>query len=864
MATKYILGREQFILSESVSTLPIFDFFNEVGVELMEMLDTIKPILPDSVSDTVIEKSQEYSSKLNSIGFTEELKLEHILFSMGTSGLTLFEESNFNINSVVEKYYQLNEGVLDVLRSIWNALTENGSPLGILHLVLDIIGFIPFTYVGVPIDIVADAINAIIYLFEGQYGSALISAIAAALPGIGDLAKTLKLAKGFKSINKLAEIAFKTGKADSKLVRILAKEDPGTFQKFLNLFSGAKPVVQFFAKIINGIGRGIEALLRSWPISMLFGGLGRSLGKWLDEAVTPITKNLDSAIDDMAKVTSKGSDDISLAIKSGDASKVADTGTEFVSKLADDLAAAKAAGNTAEINRIERILQTRIEKGLPGAGQFVKNGRLLDVVNSNLKISDDLLKTGGKNLDEFLEKGWDEYVAAWKEVKSVKGVPLSADDMTKLTELKKLWIEGRKAEALFAGVKKLDDIPVDDLVKLTGDAASIATKPGANFSAKLVTELSSDPAKLSKFFNGILADPRTLAKLEEAGPGVVGLYRLFAKNPEVYVDIAKAGSTAIDTFNDLAKVGGKWSAAIRTNRLMRNRLIIAKAVIGAPLRCPIAELGQGSMGGLDAAAMAFSGGFSPKSNQPSESYKFILNRNQFLFEDDQTQPKLASMPEMNPTEEIKAAITEEKIKAKKTGPAVLGPLSYVDVCKSDIAKMVDSLAATATVPGQDSTLVQNGPDKSYAVTGTTGTRAIKNQERIESTLKSVGIEGAPISDAGMLVELSSTATTYEVVEHRIRLDYQYGGLWYMLGGVMTNDLVYEDFKSKIKSALADYSDRYKKTAGNKVTTGSISFYPSPGETYLIKSELEQLDRDPNYRPKFFGPDISSSDLRTMF
>jgi hypothetical protein len=856
MASKYILSRDQFLINESDNSNPLFNFLNEVGPELMEMLDQIKPVLPESVSDEFIVNSQRYSEALNQSEFSENSKLEHILYAMGTSGVTLFTESNFKLDSVIEHYYSINEDFFDTLRSMWNALTENGSPLGILHLILDIIGFIPATYFGFPIDIVADGLNAIIYLFEGQYGSALISAIAAALPGIGDAAKALKLAKGFKKINNLAEMAFKTGKADAGIVKALAKEDPGTLAKFLSIFSGAKPVITFFANLVKGVGRGIEAILRSWPVSMLFGGLGKKLGKWLDEAVTPITKNLDSAIDDMATLTSKGSDDITAAIKSGDASKVADTGSDIVTKLGADvvndagvvtkmseLSAAKAAGNMAEVKRIEGILQTRIEKGLPGAGRFVQGGRLLDVVNSNLKISDDLLKKGGKELDQFLEKGWDDYISVWKELKKVDGVPLTASDLNKIEELKTLWMEGRKAEALFAGMKSIDDIPADDLIRLTGNAAEISTKKGANFSARLVADISGDPAKLSKFFNGILANPKTLAKLEEAGPGVVGMYRLFAKNPEVYVDIAKAGSGAIKRFDDLAKVGGTWSQALRKSRVMRNKLIIAKNVIGAPLRCPIAELGQGNMGGIEALGTL---------GLKKESTKFILNRNQFLLEEESPAP----------TTTASAELSQELEKAKR-GNAIVGPLSYVDICQSHVNKAIDELALTATIPPKDSALVKTGPKQDYVAAGVSSEATISNQEALDATLKQMGLS-APISDAGMMSELPADATIQEVVAERVGTDWQYGGLWYMLAAVMTNDMEYESVKSKIKSALKDYENNYKRTAGNKATTGSISFYPSPGEAQLIKSELQRLDADPSYSPNFFGSSVTASDLLKMF
>ena len=285
MASKYILSRDQFLINESGNSNQLFNFLNEVGPELMEMLDKIKPVLPESVSDEFIEKSQRYSAELDRIGFADEAKLEHVLYSMGTSGVTLFEESNFQIENVVNHYYSLNEGVIDILKGIWNALTDNGSPSGIAHLLLDIIGLVDIPIPVAPpltVGMIADGLNAIWYLFEGQYGSAIISAVAAAIPFAGDLAKGLKLSKGFKKINKLAETAFKTGKADKEALKILSKEDPAALERFIEIASQAKPIVSFFAELSKAVGRIIETIMRTWPMSMLFGGLGKRLGKWLD------------------------------------------------------------------------------------------------------------------------------------------------------------------------------------------------------------------------------------------------------------------------------------------------------------------------------------------------------------------------------------------------------------------------------------------------------------------------------------------------------------------------------------------------------------------------------------------------------
>lgn len=84
-------------------------------------------------------------------------------------------------------------GILGMLKSLWNTLTEGGSPIGILQLILDFVGLVgdAFTVVGLPIGMVADFINAMIYFYRGKNILGVISLIAM-IPFGGDVAKGFK------------------------------------------------------------------------------------------------------------------------------------------------------------------------------------------------------------------------------------------------------------------------------------------------------------------------------------------------------------------------------------------------------------------------------------------------------------------------------------------------------------------------------------------------------------------------------------------------------------------------------------------------------------------------------------------------
>lgn len=129
-------------------------------------------------------------------------------------------------------------GILGMLKSLWNSLTEGGSMIGILHLVLDFIGLVgdAFLVVGIPLGMVADFINGMIYFFRGKYILGIISLIAM-IPFGGDVAKGFKgvahiFSKPFSKLftkgagkeiaKESAEIMIKQeGKAFSKSKRFL-------------------------------------------------------------------------------------------------------------------------------------------------------------------------------------------------------------------------------------------------------------------------------------------------------------------------------------------------------------------------------------------------------------------------------------------------------------------------------------------------------------------------------------------------------------------------------------------------------------------------------------------------------------------
>lgn len=175
--------------------------------------------------------------------------------------------------------------ILGTLKSIWNGLTEGGSVIGIIHLIIDIVGLVgDFIFPGV--GVAADIINAIIYAIRGKWILALISLVAAIIVGAGD---GLKLFKPAVSTAEPILIALtKKGGVDAAAAMAGKVANKGPVMRFLGLLASMVGTVvskasTILGKFIQGVGKvfawipGLNRL--TTPI---FEGLGTVLTKFGD------------------------------------------------------------------------------------------------------------------------------------------------------------------------------------------------------------------------------------------------------------------------------------------------------------------------------------------------------------------------------------------------------------------------------------------------------------------------------------------------------------------------------------------------------------------------------------------------------
>ena len=188
--------------------------------------------------------------------------------------------------------------ILSILKKLWNALTEDGRAIGVFQFILDIVGLVGSFFE--PIGMVADAINAIIYMIRGKWMLALICVIAAIIPLGGDLIKGFFKAgaKTAKPVMDVGTIYFSTtGKAaagtatvSKEAVELAAKASPDSIKALNYIGASTGPAVTGFMKYVKGFFDKFLASVVGWipligkPLRAFFEGIGNIISQFAGKA----------------------------------------------------------------------------------------------------------------------------------------------------------------------------------------------------------------------------------------------------------------------------------------------------------------------------------------------------------------------------------------------------------------------------------------------------------------------------------------------------------------------------------------------------------------------------------------------------
>lgn len=441
--------------------------------------------------------------------------------------------------SYLETLELINESVLGSVWDFLKVLVADPDPiemgLNVFRLVLDIIGLVPFTWAGFPIDIVANVMSALISIYKGDYFSAVLSVISAI-----DVTKASALTSGVLKpiapiLNKIFPILFRSGQSAVAVEKgvialhggIIKMGNKSLVTNVVDLFKGfGKFILGTVATIINVLGSFVKTALdlvtlgaaKKWTakITQFTSSLAANI-KLIGANFETATKILSEA--DTAAKVSKSSSDLAAAART-EAQKAAQAKSLAAGKTPAEVGADIAAATSKFDNKVA-------DKYLTSGGYI---GDLRSVVKSDSKFID--------SISHLSDNAKDIAIAAKVENELLGQAKLVADRVLKDPKL----AEAAKALGIAPSGKALVAI--------------------------------TDPAEAKLFFETFLKDPKFAKNLSKAE---IRAFTPFIAKPEAFIAGVKNFDDTVRALKALTKSGNKW-AKIRAKPLTRIVSFITRLV----------------------------------------------------------------------------------------------------------------------------------------------------------------------------------------------------------------------------------------------------------------------------------------------
>lgn len=487
-------------------------------------LDLTNPIKIINESFSKVNESQNISHQLylleNFDTLAEINANENFLLLNNYNPLFLVESGIYK--QTLETMESINESFISTLKAAWSAMTEDGSPIGIFQFLLDIIGIVPASWVGFPIDVAANALNAFIYYMRGQIVMCIINLIACF-----DLSKVFAPLKlGIKAIIKPVTGLFKVLKNPAKAVAaatVLQSSKAG-----LNNPGTVKMVGQALAKLSKWIVTSGINLIKSILPNVVKAINRLTLGAFkLDAYIPKMTKALDTWSAELM-LMSKGAEASSKVLLSDKTVKAAQ-GT--IKKSAGNVGAEAATIARAEAAAAGKQLTAKTSKQIAddATTTILKDLGLSKTATQMQKYHIEALGRAANKFNKLFPNGVNNPKVYTNFINNEATREMVANVLSKKAGFMSL-----------AGNKKV--------MRALGKTSQWkgADKMLAN------TIKKGDPVELGKAIQKMLDDPEFFALMSKHSPDVVKTMSLFRHAPEALI----AGSK---TFADFSKIAvTKW------------------------------------------------------------------------------------------------------------------------------------------------------------------------------------------------------------------------------------------------------------------------------------------------------------------
>jgi hypothetical protein len=397
----------------------------------------------------------------------------------------------------------IDESLLGTVWSFIKGMVADPDPtemtLNIIRLVLDVIGIVPFTWAGFPIDPVANVLSAIISLYKKDWFSMILSLLSAI-----DISKVNAIATKFLKpaapiINKIAPILFRSGSSAVALEKVLinAKEELikiGGKSLLENVISMFKNIASFL------VGSGVSI------IKLIAGFVEKAINLATFGSAKKYTAKIPQFVDKLAA-------NMNLWGKNFDSASKILSGTEgdSIAKATSDIKA------TAKKEVISQAQKDAIAAG--------KKGNEIGV-----EIQ--------KKLTDFDKAAIDKYLDATGYLGDLRGVVketgIFKNKISKLSDAEQeIWIAAKMENEIIGQAK----LSADKILKdkdLAKRLAELGWRPG---SADLIAMArKGDEAGVKKFFEAFLTDPQLSKNLSKAE---IKAFTPFVARPKAFVEGVK-------------------------------------------------------------------------------------------------------------------------------------------------------------------------------------------------------------------------------------------------------------------------------------------------------------------------------------
>lgn len=268
--------------------LRVSQYYEELAGGKAKILEKLK----HKLGEEKFEKVNESLVKLRFLLKENSLRINEQAPALQQDLGKLSDDSALNtaIDSAVDgvKTTAAKSTILGTLKGIWNMLTDDGDPLAIANLVLDLAGLIPGGW-----GVAADLLNATIYFYRKKPLLGAISVVSAIFPYIGDSLKLLKLGKSAKYADEFFQYLIEVPAPNVKkyFQRIPVQHQSGVIklfdaigEKIVSAFSKGSSILSSFFRALEkytGLFPGVQRFFKRFGDK--FESIGAKMGKVADD-----------------------------------------------------------------------------------------------------------------------------------------------------------------------------------------------------------------------------------------------------------------------------------------------------------------------------------------------------------------------------------------------------------------------------------------------------------------------------------------------------------------------------------------------------------------------------------------------------